>query len=84
MFGTVGGRRALYGTLPFVAAFGMQHRESSIRYVRTLEICQDDYTASKSHRIVRTTKFPLFVKFPFLIVITSIIKSVYIDRFDDR
>eukprot|EP00596_Hydrurales_sp_CCMP1899_P000568 CAMPEP_0119035618 /NCGR_PEP_ID=MMETSP1177-20130426/2755_1 /TAXON_ID=2985 /ORGANISM="Ochromonas sp, Strain CCMP1899" /LENGTH=563 /DNA_ID=CAMNT_0006994141 /DNA_START=164 /DNA_END=1855 /DNA_ORIENTATION=+ len=28
-----GGRRALYGTLPFVAAFGMQHRESAIRRV---------------------------------------------------
>ena len=27
------GRRALYGTLPFVAAFGMHHRESEIRRV---------------------------------------------------
>lgn len=27
------GRRALYGTLPFVAAFGMQHRECEIRKV---------------------------------------------------
>ena len=26
-------RRTLYGTLPFVAAFGMQHRENSIRRV---------------------------------------------------
>lgn len=26
-------RRILYGTLPFVAAFGMQHRENSIRRV---------------------------------------------------
>jgi hypothetical protein len=27
------GRRALYGTLPFVAAFGMHHRESELRKV---------------------------------------------------
>ena len=27
------GRRALYGTLPFVAAFGMHHRETEIRRV---------------------------------------------------
>lgn len=27
------GRRALYGTLPFVAAFGMHHRESEIKRV---------------------------------------------------
>lgn len=26
-------RRALYGSLPFVAAFGMQHRENQIRRV---------------------------------------------------
>lgn len=27
------GRRALYGMLPFVAAFGMQHRENKLRRV---------------------------------------------------
>ena len=28
-----GGRRALYGSLPFVAAFGMQSRETTVRKV---------------------------------------------------
>ena len=34
-----GGRRALYGTLPFVAAFGMQHRETTVRRVLSAASC---------------------------------------------
>ncbi len=30
------GRRALYGTLPFIASFGMQHRENKVKRVLSL------------------------------------------------
>ena len=33
------GRRALYGALPMVSAFGMQHRESSLRSILTIASC---------------------------------------------
>ena len=43
-----GGRRALYGTLPFVAAFGMQHRESTIKRVLSVASSSTLHTLQES------------------------------------